>query len=186
VATNLGSVFGGLTQYTSMGTGTTMATAGYTPAQTWIGWNQYYVTGSTTEISQTWVSWNNGVTSVNQLYPQQPVDDAQSRIAAEEAERKRVAARQRAEEFLLENLSPTQRESYKKTGMFVVETPKKNRYAVHKAQNVRKLEGDRAVVSYCIHTYGVPREDELLGFKLLLEANEEEFLKTANATRLAA
>ena len=42
------------------------------------------------------------------------------------------------------------------------------------------------MVSYCIHTYGVPREDELLGFKLLLEANEEEFLKTANATRLAA
>jgi len=71
--------------------------------------------------------------------------------------------------------------------MFIVETPKKNRYALARSALPRKLnDKDKPVVSYCIHTCGVPKEDELLGFKLMLEANEDEFLKTANATALAA
>jgi hypothetical protein len=169
--------------YTSVEMGNQMAA--YNPA-TWVTWN----TGYTTAGNQTvWVNWNSVVvTTVPVIAAQQPNQqqiDAWHALAQKNIEDRAAAAR-RAEEFLLENLSPAQRETYHKQQMFIVETPRKNRYAIHKVQQVRKMEGDRAVESYCIHTLGVPREDELLGFKLLLEANEDEFLRTANATRLAA
>jgi hypothetical protein len=101
-------------------------------------------------------------------------------------EKKAQEAKERAEALLLEHLSPVQRETYQRTQMFVVETPKRTRYRLGLHGQPVKLDGERPTHSFCIHTYGVPREDELLGFKLLLEANEDEFLKTANATRLAA
>lgn len=171
-------------------TGST-ATAGYSPAQTWVAWNNYYLVTGTTTV-QVWGNWNQAYYQQtfmqgNATTFQQSIDlDPQVQIAAEEAQKKREAAQRRAEEFLLENLNPAQRESYRERKIFIVETPRKNRYVLSERSSVRKLDGEREVVSYCIHTLGVPREDELLGFKLLLEANEDEFLKTANATRLAA
>ena len=144
----------------------------------WTHWNNaYYTTGNATTNVQTWGNWNQiyyqqTAVTFNQLnYALQP-PDPQVQIAEEAEKKRRVAAQRRAEEFLLENLSPAQRESYRTHGLFIVETPKKVRYKLHKAHTPRRLEGEKEVTSYCIHTYGVPREDELLGFKLLLEANE--------------
>ena len=168
----------------------------YTPAATWVAWNQTYTTANTINIQgQVWGQWNQiyyqGTNVVSGAYTanQPPPTEEEIRIAtarAEDARKQAAAAQVRAEALLLEHLDPHQRESYRKDKLFIVETRKKNRYQLSHARQPRKLDGTKEVVSYCIHTYGVPREDELLGFKLLLEANEDEFLKTANATRLAA
>lgn len=178
-------------QFYTVGGGT-MQMAGYSPA-TWASWNQVYVAGANITNAQ-WGAWN-------QLYFQQTMATTQQQVAyvepspeqimemqvqAQRHAQEAAQAKVRAETLLLDCLDERQRESYKKNHLFIVETPKKNRYKLSLASQPRKLEGEREVVSYCIHTYGVPREDELLGFKLLLEANEDEFLKTANATRLAA
>lgn len=163
--------------------------AGYYPAQTvWGSWNNQFLQTATSTVTQTvWVSWNQqafGQTAQGMQFQQQPSDVEIA--SATEALRKHEAAKTRAKELLLESLTPTQRETYEKHLMFIVETPKKNRYRLHLSQAPRKLSGEKDAVSYCIHTHGLPREDELLGFKLLLEANEDEFLRTANATALAA
>lgn len=169
--------------------------AGYSPATTWQSWNQVYVTNVVTWYEPTWNAWNcvhyqqTNVATSNFTVPTQ---EHGLNIAAEEITRlkecadKRKAASVRAEALLLEHLDPHQRESYHKDKLFIVETPRKKRYKLSHSRPVCQLDGEREVVSYCIHTFGVPREDELLGFKLLLEANELEFLKTANPTRIAA
>jgi hypothetical protein len=172
----MGLLIGG--QYSTMGS----ATMTYSPA-TWVSWNTVYTAGSTVTNAQVWEQWNTPISGT--VFTGNQMTEAQ--IEEYRAAAKKIdTAKQRAEEFLLENLSPEQRESYRKDKLFIVETPKKNRYVLHASQSPRKIEGDKPVVSYCIHTLGVPREDELLGFKLLLEGNEDEFLKTANATALAA
>lgn len=160
--------------------------AGYSPASTWVTWNTvYYTTACNTNT--VWGAWNQGYTPTANTAYQQPADPTPEQLEAQRAAVKRVEdAATRAKELLVEHLDPVQRESYEKHGLFIVETPRKNRYRLSKNHAPRKLSGDKDAVSYCIHTYGVPREDELLGFKLLLEANEEEFLRTANATALAA
>ena len=155
----------------------------YPAGNAWTSWNEQWL--QTAATSQTvWTNWN-----IANYTPAatMPVEHTAPDFAAIKAQNEKLeAARKRAKEFLVEHLDADQRESYQRSEMFIVETPKKNRYALHYRHNPKKLNGDKPVTSYCIHTYGVPREDELLGFKLLLEANEDEFLKTANATALAA
>ncbi len=199
MATNLGAM-GQLLSGTAQAFGTvgaimTFTSAGttqmpYAPAQTWASWNNLYATQTVVNNQWVWGNWNAQYTPTVQTFvmpaPPSAEDTAELIRQSEENCRKREEGRKRAEEFLLENLSPHQRETYEKHKMFIVEAPSKRRYALHKERQPHQLDGEREVVRYCIHTLGVPREDELLGFKLLLEANEEEFLKTANATRLAA
>jgi hypothetical protein len=189
MAAFLGGWVGGGCKHTRQGA-TAMA---YAPAQTWVAWNAMYVTGTTTNV-QCWDSWNQlysqqTAMATNQVMATPQPSQAQLdewKVLAEKSRKAAEEARVRAETLLVEHLDPHQRESYQKDKLFIVETPKKNRYKLSMNHAPRKLEGTKEVVSYCIHTYGVPREDELLGFKLLLEANEDQFLKTANATRLAA
>jgi hypothetical protein len=171
-------------QYYYLGGMTQMA---YSPAAqaNWVNWNTQWVQ-TIGNVTTVWQSWNAITSPTAQEFFQQPAP-SEAQIEEYRTQAARIEqAKLRAEEFLLENLSPAQRETYTKHKMFIVETPRKRRYALYHAEPVHRLEGEKRVERYCIHTYGVPKEDELLGFKLLLEANEDEFLKTANATRLAA
>jgi hypothetical protein len=99
-------------------------------------------------------------------------------------------AQEKARALLLRFLSPAQRGDYEARNYFDVEAPSGIYYRLYKERvnygNVCRLSEDRSrqTHAYCIHIYGVPREDELLGFKLMLEANERFFLQTANATPL--
>lgn len=170
-----------------------------TNGETWNAWNNAFTIGSTATITgitfqqtqQTWVSWNDQIyqqtaIGIQQWNPITPEQQAAMVKQCEERQKEIDAAKAKAETLLLEHLNPEQRASYVNHGLFIVETPKKNRYKLDRHRPPYKVENDKHTVSYCIHTHGVPKEDELLGFKLLLEANEEEFLRTANATRLAA
>ena len=191
------------TNYSQITTNYSQITNGMTVnAQTWVDWNTNYsqittnysqITNGMTVNQATWNQWNTQgflrrPTSVIHYEQPRPTDEEMRAMteAAAKATREHAAAIARAEALLLEHLDPRQRESYTANKLFIVETPRKNRYRLRHSGQPVKLEGEKEVVRYCIHTYGVPREDELLGFKLLLEANEDEFLKTANATRLAA
>lgn len=171
------------------------AMAGYYPAQTvWQNWNTHYYIGTTTQVTtQTvWVNWNTQYQTAqpqHQYQANQPVTEEVARAMQEHArllEESRAKAKTKAEALLVEHLTPAQKDSFEKHGMFIVEGSKNNRYRLSRTGAPRKIAGDKDAVSYCIHTSGLPREDELLGFKLLLEANEDEFLRTANATQLAA
>lgn len=175
----LGAIVNGLIGGTGQGTN---VMAGYYPATTvWQNWNQQFYVGTTTQATtQTvWMSWN----TVYQTAQPVPAEVIQT---MQEHARLLEESRAKAKELLIEHLTPAQKDSYEKHGMFIVEGSKKNHYRLSRTGAPRKIAGDKDAVSYCIHTSGLPREDELLGFKLLLEANEDEFLRTANATQLAA
>lgn len=154
-----------------------VGTAYATTTVTWVAWNQQYYVGP--QHAQEQMAWQQQL--AQQWFQQQAVAPPYPEPA-----NANVEAQAKAKELLVQHLSPVQREMYEKTGMFIVETAKKNHYRLHATRPPEKLVGEKVTHRYCIHTYGVPREDELFGFKLLLEANEEEFLRTANATAVAA
>lgn len=95
------------------------------------------------------------------------------------------AARARARRLLLQCLSKTQKETMEKDKFFDVEV--ENRlYRIYQGTygNIKLMDGNKAKISYCIQPPGVPIEDAMLAQKLLLESDEREFLRIANATQL--
>lgn len=120
----------------------------------------------------------------------------QYRVAEREQRRElrhEAAARDRANELLLEHLTPAQRQTFAKNQWFVVEGGmSKTRYRIRaKGSLVANIdvmaaighEGESKVVHrLCGHCdpRAMPLADHLLAQKLMLEFDEEEFLKIAN------
>lgn len=128
-------------------------------------------------------------------------EDLQARLRQEQEYRARAdarlleekQAREKAEALLREFLSAEQVESLEKRNAFQLESISKDgarkRYEIQRGRqgNVFLLnqKGER-VEKYCIHpSEFVPDADTMLTQKLLIEGNEELFLRTANRTRLA-
>lgn len=110
----------------------------------------------------------------------------EERARHEEAERRREEERKKAEAtaevLLLRHLNPEQREEYRQHKYFHVEVAGR-RYRIDKgwAGNVKLIEGGKVAESLCIHPIErIPDQDNMLGQKLLLEWDEEEFRRTAN------
>lgn len=117
----------------------------------------------------------------------------QQRVARQQGERQ--AADRKAEELLAEHLAPEQREQYRTNKSFEVVLKARfglgsKRYRINHgwSGNVALLDKDgREVERYCIHHRElIPVPDLLLAQKLMLETDEEQFLKIANRTRLVA
>ena len=153
----------------------------------------------TTVTGATWYSTGTGyVAQPNMPYiPAQPETPEQrrererrERQAREDVERRnseRAEVMDRARELLLEHLNPEQADEYERRGYFHVhiETAEgRRRYRVRGFDGVLLIgSDDRPLVSYCIHpSYGFPSPDVALCQKVLLETDEAEFLRTANAT----
>lgn len=100
---------------------------------------------------------------------------------AEEAP-KAEKARDRARELLLSHLTPTQRHDFETRNGFWQISQFGNKYWVTKSTAVRFDDRGCAIQRYCIHAVDskIPAEDNALIRKLLLECNEEHFLRTAN------
>lgn len=113
------------------------------------------------------------------------------------------AARDRSRELLLAHLTPAQRETFDKNKWFIVEGGlSKQRYRIrdtgHMVANIDVLDDtfvldaakDQARVSHrlCGHCdiNEVPLYDQLLAQKMMLELDEERFLKLANRHRVVA
>ena len=142
-----------------------------TTEQVWISWNQQVIAGNIT---------------INPSQQTQEENEAQ-REAWRVSEEKRKAASVRARKALLDVLAPPQREQFEYNGSFELEV--NNRlYRVRPGQRVERLNRNtKRVESYfCIHPYeSLPAEDIAISQKLLLEADEAEFLRLANETRAA-
>ena len=86
-------------------------------------------------------------------------------------------------ELLLSALSPQQRVEYQEKHHLTLIIGDK-RYRIHKGRtgNIQLLDGqDKVIKCFCIHPREqCPLDDNVLAQKLLLETNEEEFLRVAN------
>lgn len=112
------------------------------------------------------------------------------RAAVVEAERQeRAAARERGRQLLLANLSAEQRAEYETHQRFHIRTPSGRRFCIEhgRAHNVFELDAaGRRIREFCGHVgEHVPDEDNVLAQKLLLENDEETFIRIANVRQLA-
>jgi hypothetical protein len=114
---------------------------------------------------------------------------AAARVRQEELYRQGRAEKRiadvRAKRLLIENITPAQRATLKTHGYFDVQVKGKTyriKWGSH--GNVYLVDRGREVRSFCIQPPDTPDGDTMLAQKLLLEADEESFLKIANAREL--
>lgn len=169
----------GVRIYTS--TSATVAINAAINATVWNIWNGVYATNQ--------IVIPNGavaVTPEQQEARRRQDEEWRQRQAAQAREREK--ANERAEKLLMEHLSPQQVDQLRVSGYFdVVVQGKTYRINRGRAGNIQLLDpsGRKATHRYCIHPRELcPDADSMLAQKLLLEADEPTFLRTANATRL--
>lgn len=171
--------------------------------RTWMDVPTSITTSSTTTASlytastdMAWVRWVVNDMAAAQVYARAqragagrraPFTPAEQEARIEAIARKRDEAKARARELLVENLSPSQRESYVKHGFFLVEIGGKT-YRIDQGThgNVAMVDAAGPIERYCVQPNGVPDEDAMLAQKLALELNPEEFFRKANVTRIRA
>jgi hypothetical protein len=111
-----------------------------------------------------------------------PLTEEQA-LARREEEYRRDNASWRAHELLLRHLTPNQREDYEWDKRFTVKTKRGHRYVIGQArcQNVLRVnKRGKPMRVYCVTVHGgVPMGDVLLAQKLMLESDEDHFLKVA-------
>lgn len=170
----------------------------YTSDEVWVCWNQECISSTASNLV-VWTYWNiehnsSHVVTTNADFASSPPiiiteeENHRSRQYEVEKAKKRKEAREKAEALLLANLSPEQRDQFKKQGNFVVHSSDKDRFyrvTYGQAGNVLLIEkaSGKVLKRLCIHPpfeHGLPTEDVMLAQKLLLEADEKAFLKTAN------
>lgn len=173
-----------------------------TNGEPWVIWNTGGTSASSTDTC--WIQWNTRVKTAVYTPARRSAEEIErDRIAAEqrakerEKERKEREERQRAAvarstELLREWLDEKERERFDKHKRFHVVTASGRRYEVDctkRQHNVFELdEKGKRVVEHCIYAnaFDLPLPDNALAQKLLLETNEDEFRRIANQTRLAA
>lgn len=183
--------------------GTYTVTTSNVTESAWVNWNVIYptttvTTGSITTNSVEWVYWNaqyDCVFSPEKLFTEQQealrLQQEERNRRQAEIEAKRVAAQKKATELLLENLDAEQQIEFNQHKRFTVHVRGKvdQHYLIEYgyAGNVKLFHKGKAIAKFCIHpAHNLPNEDVMLAQKLLLETNEEQFLKIANKTVLAA
>ena len=113
--------------------------------------------------------------------------DEQRRIEREAEQTRLRAAEARANELLCEHLTPAQKKTYTDNGWFVIEGGKtKTKYRInsgHLVGNVDVLDNqNRKTHRLCAHVRqgSVPFGDQLLAQKIMLEHDEDAFIRVAN------
>jgi hypothetical protein len=162
----------------------------------WSYWNIGTASGVTSQVtaSAVWGNWNQQiiVNSIGQANFQMPLETEEQRVArearAKQYEEETKAKEIRAQQLLLSFLTEEQAETWQKEKRFEV-VVKGKIYRIKKHERVHLLdEKKKPTIAYCIHPsseHGLPAEDVALSQKLLLETDEEAFLRIANATRVA-
>ena len=171
------------------------STTSTTTGATWIDWNSNQNTSASASMALVWNKWttSSGTTdssgSIGYREPTAEEHEA-TRLANEERERQQKEAEARAEKILDENLNEEQRKVYAERKVVPITTAKGRKYLIKKGRtgNVYRLdEHGREVEKFCIHPDEmVPDQDTMLAQLLWLRWCEEEFLRIANVTKLAA
>jgi hypothetical protein len=166
----------------------------------WNAWNSAYTTtGCCVTVSygtnaQAWGAWNQNYqyVYVGNAPATTPAEQAEAQRIAKEINERRRQAKEKATLLLMENLDSNQREQFQKAKTFIVHSRDgQRRYQIEYgiAGNVKLLREDgKPVTKFCIHPedYSIPVEDVMLAQKLMIEAAEDEFIRIANKTKLAA
>ena len=166
----------------------------------WDVWCQGPMTSSAS--TQVWPVWNEVYYPANAQFVQPALTPEQTRelhrhqqeyLAARAAEiTKQQEASHRAAALLADHLAPEQRETFRKDRHFVVHSRDgQRRYRVEYgvAGNIKLLNAEgKSIAKFCIHPVDsrIPTEDVMLSQKLMIEGDEESFLRIANRTALAA
>lgn len=156
-------------------------------------WQQWNTSASTTTYYTTelWVSWTTNSTGATYNYQtsQSAVPTAAQLEADKERRAAAVARNKKAEGLLLSLLDEEQAKELTDRGFFHVHTKKgKRTYRITKQGHIDLVKSENGTAfSYCIHPRdSYPDGDKAAALKLMVEADEALFLKTANATPRAA
>lgn len=162
----------------------------------WNYWNQQYeliqaMPIAYAQMGGTWVAWNQNYRGdLQDVFAAPPVTDEQraeenrrvleaTRLAQERVQQQKIASR-KARGLLRATLTKKQLVQYDAHGYFDVDV-KGRLYRVHPGNMVSKLNAEKVECRYCIHPDEyMPPEDIALCQKLLLEADEDKFLRIAN------
>lgn len=111
----------------------------------------------------------------------------EEKLKREAVQRARDEADKRAEQWLISHLNSNQKEEYAEHRQFTVYSKdRERRYAVTRSTVYLLDEKGREIKSFCIHPeVRLPIADEMCCKKLLLETDEEEFLRISNHTEIA-
>lgn len=182
-------------------------TASYTTHDVWENWNtsgtDYTYTYSSDTSADTawgiWVSSNPKVIDYSYYraeeirLPEKTVEQKRAErvqhdinklwgdIRIMEEHRRKEQAELTAQSLLEDLISKEDLEYYRETGRLLVKGRKYD-YVIFKDAGVYRVDKDK-IHDLCIHLkkqYGFPKTDNVISLKLLIEANEKEFLKTAN------
>ena len=169
---------------------TTTNTSSTTVANIWFLWvNTNTVTS--TAVTNIWDCWaqtivNQQLTREQRLEFERQQLESRARYEREAKERvqKEKEANERAETLLLECLSVDQVAEYRRNKFFIVQggkSGKKYRIRQGRSNNIDLLDGERITHRLCCHPGAfLPAPDNMLAQKVLLELQEEEFVRTAN------
>jgi len=150
----------------------------------WVDCGWYTGTASATTVPQSYWLPGTGAMAAMRNYEQ----------AERQVERQAAAVRghlpdvkERAINLLLEHLTPEQRETFRNNDWFVVDGGKsKTKYRIHSRgslmANIDVIKDDKTLHRLCAHcdVHAIPLGDQLLAQKLMLEFDEDEFLRIAN------
>jgi len=138
---------------------------------------------------QTWTDWNEVYRPplpqivVPRIDPAAQLLRDAERKRAEEREKKVAVARVTARKTLRTLLDDHQKEQLEREGLFDLRIDDRI-YRVRPGNTVQQLDATGKVLcSFCIHPYAnewLPEDDHAIAQKLLLEADEGEFLRLAN------
>ena len=156
---------------------------------------QYWTDGATADFStvdgtnMVWVNWADYASQIQQRRELTAQEQAAVRACEEKRKREEAEAAVRAEKLLTENLTEEQLSAYREKKIIPIATAR-GRYHIYRgrAGNVYRVdENGKQLERYCIHpTEFIPTEDVMLAQLLWLRWCEDDFLKVANKTRLAA
>ena len=179
---------------------TSSASTSTTPAtsnDTWYYWNSTDSSSASTttapvSYTTTWVIWNGEqeyVERENRLEDQRYQERleqarklrAEAEAAAKKLKEEKEAAEQKAKDLLMDLIGEDELKVYEETGRIMVKGRRFD-YILQKEGLVKKIEKDK-VVDLCIHLrnqHAYPESDNVIGLKLMIEAEEDELLKRAN------
>lgn len=159
--------------------------------EVWGLWTSNF-TNSTAATTQTvWLDWtgSSGPIVASQYGYRQPTPEETEERRREAEERAGVVAlaKTKARQLLRDVLDRNQRRELERDGHFHVQTRDGERvYRLKPGSPPERVKGEDGVRwSYCIHPReSYPADDTAAALKLLIEADEDEFLRIANASRV--
>jgi hypothetical protein len=173
--------------------GTTNGCTTYYAGNLWGPWINELTTTRQAITMTAWPQWvaQTSATTQQTIQIPQPTQEqlAEMQRRANEHAAQRAAAAAKADVLLSEHLTAAQRAELavhrdEYGGYFTVRGSAGGEYRIYASGGVKRVENGFVVEGLCCHPDGYPNGDRMLTQKVWLEADEPEFRRIANKTRL--